>query len=152
MPYALTLHLLAAVIWVGGMFLAYVCLRPAAAAVLEPPQRLALWSALFSRFFRWVWVIVVVLIVTGHWMILLYGGFAALGLHVHLMLGSGYLMMALFAHLYFAPFRRLQRAVDGADWPVAGVQLNQIRRIVGINLLLGLLTVANASGGRFLYG
>ncbi|GGO82227.1 hypothetical protein GCM10011348_23120 [Marinobacterium nitratireducens] len=152
MPYAITLHLLAAVIWVGGMFLAYVCLRPVAASILEPPQRLRLWAALFGRFFRWVWACVLVLIITGHWMIALYGGFAAVGLHVHLMLVSGYLMMALFAHLYFAPFRRLQQAVDGADWPGAGQQLNQIRRIVGINLVLGLLTVANAVGGRLLYG
>ena len=35
---ALTLHLLSAVVWVGGMFAAYLCLRPAAGP-LEPPQR-----------------------------------------------------------------------------------------------------------------
>ncbi|MFC6671746.1 CopD family protein [Marinobacterium aestuariivivens] len=151
MPYALTLHLLAAVIWVGGMFLAYVCLRPVAASLLEPPLRLPLWSALFGRFFPWVWAAVVLLLVTGHWMIALFGGFAAVGLHVHIMLATGYLMIALFLHLYFAPFQRLKRAVAASEWPVAGIQLNQIRRIVGINLILGLVTIANAVAGRFLY-
>ncbi|NVK40394.1 MAG: CopD family protein [Oceanospirillaceae bacterium] len=151
MPYAITLHLLAAVIWVGGMFLAYVCLRPAAAAVLEPPQRLTLWAELFRRFFSWVWALVAILILSGHWMILQFGGFAAVGLHVHLMLVTGYMMMALFGHLYFAPFRGLRRAVASADWAAAGAQLNRIRRIVGINLVLGLVTIANAVGGRLLY-
>ncbi len=151
MSLAITLHLLAAVIWVGGMFLAYVCLRPVAATLLEPPLRLSLWSQLFSRFFPWVWGAVVVLALTGHWMIGLYGGMAAVGLHVHLMLASGYLMIALYLHLYFAPFQRLKKAVAATDWPAAAVQLNQIRRIVGINLLLGLVTVANAGGGRLLF-
>jgi len=47
------LHVLASVIWVGGMFFAHQCLRPAAIATLDPPQRLALWRAVFGRFFPW---------------------------------------------------------------------------------------------------
>ena len=42
MSVTITLHLLSAVIWVGGMFFAYMVLRPAAATLLEPPQRLPL--------------------------------------------------------------------------------------------------------------
>jgi putative copper export protein len=41
---ALAFHILGAVIWVGGMFAAYVCLRPAAGS-LEASHRLQLWSA-----------------------------------------------------------------------------------------------------------
>src|SRR5690606_5692971 len=58
------LHLLAAVVWVGGMFFAYMALRPAAATVLPPPQRLPLWTQTFRRFFPWVWITVVLLPVT----------------------------------------------------------------------------------------
>ncbi len=152
MSIAITLHLLAAVIWVGGMFFAYQCLRPVAAQVLEPPARLTLWRQVFARFFPWVWGVVLVLPITGHWMIELYGGFSRVGLHVHLMLALGYLMVALFLHLYFAPFGRLKRAVDAQNWAEGGQQLNQIRRIVGINLLLGLVVVLVASGGRYLIG
>ena len=38
---ALALHIFGAVVWVGGMFAIYVCLRPAL-STLEPPQRLRL--------------------------------------------------------------------------------------------------------------
>ncbi len=47
---ATSLHTVAAVLWVGGIFLAYRVLRPAAMA-LEPPQRLTLWADVFGRFF-----------------------------------------------------------------------------------------------------
>ena len=52
---AITLHLLAAVIWVGGMFFAYMALRPATGS-LEPSIRLTLWSQTLKRFFPWVWI------------------------------------------------------------------------------------------------
>lgn len=148
MSFALMLHLLAAVIWVGGMFFAYVCLRPVAASLLEPPLRLPLWANTFTRFFPWVWASVATLLVTGHIMIALYGGFGSIGKHVHIMLGIGYIMFLIFAHLYFAPFKRLKKAVAVSDWPLAGSNLNTIRKMVGINLVLGLLTIAVASGGR----
>ncbi len=65
------------------------------------------------------------------------------------MLGIGVLMMAINAHLYFVPWRRLRRAVEAADWAKAGVQLGVIRRIVAVNLILGLITVAIGASGRF---
>jgi uncharacterized membrane protein len=79
-----------------------------------------------------------------------FGGFAATGLNVHIMLVLGILMILIFLHVYFAPFRRLQRAVSEEDWPAGGKQLAQIRMMVGINLLLGLVTIGIASGGRYL--
>ena len=149
---AITLHVLSAVIWVGGMFFAYMALRPAAGA-LDPPQRLALWAGVFGRFFPWVWAAVILLLLSGYWMLFGYfGGFSGSGVHIHIMHGLGLLMMLLFLHLFFAPYRRLQRAVAASDWPLAGQQLGQIRRIVGINLILGLLVVTVASGGRYLLG
>ncbi|MGB0468713.1 MAG: DUF4149 domain-containing protein [Pontibacterium sp.] len=146
----ITLHILSAALWVGGMFFAYVCLRPVAAQLLEPPQRLPLWSQTFNRFFRWVWVCIALLILSGHWMIALLGGMAAVGLHVHLMLATGYLMIALFGHLFFVPYKRLKNAVAEEQWPVAAKQLNNIRIIVGTNLILGLITIIIGAGGRYL--
>ena len=81
MPLAITLHLLAAIIWVGGMFFAYMALRPVAGSLLEPPVRLKLWTQVFSRFFPWVWLTVLVLLITGLWMIFgVYGGMAKAGM------------------------------------------------------------------------
>lgn len=151
MSLALTLHLLAATIWVGGMFFAWMILRPVAVELLEPPQRLTLWYRAFQRFFPWVWGAVVALLATGLWMLFgAFGGMGNAGVHVHLMLVSGLAMMAIFLHIWFAPYPRLGKAVSAEDWPAGGRQLGQIRRLIGINLILGLATVAIASGGRFL--
>lgn len=148
---ALLLHVWSAVIWVGGMFFAWMVLRPVAAGQLEPPARLALWDGVFRRFFPWVFAAIAVLLATGYWMVLFfYGGFGHVGLYVHLMHWSGYAMILIFLHVYFAPFRRLRAAVAATDWPAGGRQLAQIRRLVGINLLLGLAVIAIASGGRHL--
>ena len=151
MGIALLLHVLAAVVWVGGMFFAYVALRPVAAVQLEAPARLALWSGVFRVFFPWVFAAIATLLLTGYWMVLsFYGGFDAVGLYVHLMIWTGYVMMLLFFHVFFAPYKRLKRAVAAEDWPAGGKSLAQIRVLIGINLTLGLAVVAIASGGRYL--
>ncbi|MFY0991980.1 DUF4149 domain-containing protein [Halomonas sp. C05BenzN] len=151
MAIAITLHVLAAVIWVGGMFFAWMILRPVAVSLLDPPQRLTLWRHVFQRFFPWVWAAVIVLLATGLWMLFaVFGGMAGARWHIHLMLLTGLAMTALFLHVWFAPYRRLTQAVTGEDWPRGGRALGQIRRLIGINLILGLATVAIAAGGRFL--
>lgn len=147
---AIVLHLLATVVWVGGMFFAHQCLRPAAVEVLDPPQRLRLWRETFGRFFPWVWASVVLLFGTGLWMMFrVFGGFQSPA-YVHVMFGIGLFMMAIFMHIFFAPYRRLVRAVEAQDWEAGGRALGQIRRFVGINLVLGLIVAAVASGGRWL--
>ncbi len=149
MFYSVAFHLLAAVIWVGGMFFAYNALRPAAAQVLEPPLRLELWIQVFRRFFVWVWLSIVLLLASGYWMLFSYfGGFAGAGLHIHIMHGGGILMVMIYSHVFFAPYRRLRHAVIVQDYPLAGAQLNQIRKLVGLNTLIGLLVIVVASAGR----
>ncbi len=147
---ALALHVIAAALWVGGMFLLHFSLRPNLGA-LEPPQRLTLMRGTLGRFFPVVWMDIAVLLATGYFLIFAaYGGFAGAGMHIHLMNGLGLVMMALFAHLFFAPWKRMRRAVEAGDWPTAGTNLGQIRLIVTINLALGLIVLAVASGGRYL--
>jgi len=146
---ALILHSLAAVVWVGGMFFALLALRPATAP-LDPGPRLELWSRVLARFFAWVIAAIGLLLISGYGMIFgVFGGFAGAGLHVHLMQALGIIMMLLFFHLYFAPWRRFRAAVARRDNPAAARQLVQIRRIVTINLFLGLVTVAVGSSGRY---
>ena len=151
MSIALFLHILAAVIWVGGMFFAHVVLRPVAAGQLEPPVRLTLWVGVFKRFFPMVFAAIATLLVTGYWMVLsFYQGFDAVGMHVHIMIWTGYVMMLIFFHVFFAPFKRLKRAVAAEEWAAGGKSLVQIRKLVGINLSIGLAVIAIASGGRYL--
>jgi uncharacterized membrane protein len=150
MGLAITLHVLAAVIWVGGMFFAYMALRPVAAARLEPPQRLPLWGGVFSRFFPWVWTAITLLLVTGYWMVFaVFGGMGQIGVHVHLMQGLGILMMLLYLHMYFAPYRRFRAALAAGDLAEAGRRLARIRQIFAVNLTLGLIVVVVGTGGRY---
>jgi uncharacterized membrane protein len=150
MPLAITLHVLSAVIWVGGMFFAYMALRPVAASLLEPPLRLPLWSKTFARFFPWVWAIIVLLPVTGYWMILeVFDGFGNIKLYIHIMQVTGIVMILIYLHLFFVPYRRMNNAITARDFPAAGKQLAVIRKLIGTNLILGLITITVASGGAY---
>jgi hypothetical protein len=55
MTFGLSVHNLAVVIWVGGMFFALVVLRPSAGH-LDPAVCLALWERVLQRFFVWSWL------------------------------------------------------------------------------------------------
>ncbi len=143
------LHVLAAVVWVGGMFFAYVVLRPSM-AMLEPAQRLPLWAGVFKRFFPWVWMVILVLLISGYGMIFsVWKGFASSPPHVHLMQLLGLLMMALFVWLYYRVYPLFRKAVSAEDWPAAGQALNRIRHIILVNLVLGIIVVLVAASGRF---
>lgn len=135
------LHILATVVWVGGMFFAHNCLRPVVLAQLEPPQRLKLWNGVFGRFFPWVWVSIALLVGTGQAIVIGMGGMAAVPVHIHVMVGIGYLMSLIFAFIFFVPYARLKKAVAAQDWPAGGQALNLIRKLVMTNLVLGLTNV-----------
>ncbi|MHB1232009.1 MAG: CopD family protein [Burkholderiales bacterium] len=146
---AILLHILGVVVWVGGMFFAYMALRPAAVQTLEPPQRLPLWAATFDRFFPWVWLSVIALLGSGLYLIVAHGGFAAAALYVDLMFAIGIIMILIFGHVYFAAFRRLTKRVAAQEWKAAGAALSQIRVLIGINLSLGIINIFIAILGKF---
>lgn len=143
----LFLHLASVIIWVGGMFFAYFCLRPAAVQVLQPPQRLPLWLETFRRFFRYVSVALILLIGSGLKM-LLNVGFAYAPPGWHAMMGLGLLMAAIFAYVYGALYPRLRHHSQAGAWPAAAAALNSIRRLVAVNLFLSLLVLIAAVSAR----
>src|SRR5258708_8321822 len=118
------------------MFFAHQVLRPAAAS-LEPGPRLILWSHVLGRFFAWVFAAIVLLLLTGYAMVFgVFAGFGGVGLHVHLMQGIGIVMMLLFFHLYFAPWRLFRAAVARQDCAARGLYLSQLPTTAPTNLLL----------------
>jgi uncharacterized membrane protein len=138
-------HLAAAIVWLGGMTFMLFALRPAAMAVLEPPQRLPLMARTMQRFFALVTVSVAVLLVTGFYMLGQAAktvGMAQVPIGWHIMLTLGVLMAAVFALLYLGPFRKLQSAVAVSDWAQAGQYLKRVAMLVHINFGLGWLAVA----------
>ncbi|OIR17441.1 copper resistance protein D [mine drainage metagenome] len=141
------IHLVAVLIWVGGMFFAYVVLRPAAVDVLQPPERLRLWNNVFRRFFNWVWGAVAAILASGLYMIYLYGGMSGVPRFVHIMLLLGLIMMGIYGYVFFACYVPLSLHVAKERWKEAGEILGKIRKLVGVNVVLGLLTVCVAMIG-----
>ncbi|MCP3669925.1 MAG: hypothetical protein GY814_05740 [Gammaproteobacteria bacterium] len=139
----LALHLLGTVVWVGGMFFAHMAMRQAANELLEPPLRLPFLKRVLDRFFTWVWLAVVLILASGYWIFLvLFNGQA--GLYVHLMQGVGLVMVVLFCFIYFAPYQRMGLALERQDIPAAAAQMAIIRKVIGVNLILGLVTTVIA--------
>jgi len=147
MMLALALHLLGAVIWIGGMLAMLLVVRPTVVAVLDPPLRLPFMAAALARFFPWVWGAVVLLPVSGYWLLLTpYGSFSAAPLYLHLMQLIGWIMIAIFLWIIRVSYPRLRGALDTQEIPVAAAALEQIRQLVGVNAVLGLLIVVVGAG------
>jgi uncharacterized membrane protein len=142
-----TLHVLAVVLWVGGMAFAHFFLRPAL-LVLEPPQRLKLMHAVLRRFFAAVLVLSALVLASGLWMIgrtarqvVQGGGSFVWPADWLLMTVVGVLMVAIFGHIRFVLYKRLHASVVAQQWPAAGAALGAIRQWVAVNLALGLALI-----------
>ncbi len=146
-PFLKMFHLLSVVVWVGGMFFAYMVLRPSAAEILQPPERLRLWDKVFSMFFKWVWLSVVLVLASGFYMISLMGGFASLPMYINLMMLLGIVMTLIYFYVFFKDYAAYAVLVGKQEWPAAGALLGTIRKLVGTNLGIGLLTVVVATIG-----
>jgi uncharacterized membrane protein len=135
------LHVVAAVVWLGGMSFMLLALRPSLATLEQPAQRMRLLATVLRRFFAGVWAAIGLLLLSGTYM---YGhaDAQAVPLGWHLMSGIGVLMFLIYGHLYFAPYRQLQRAVAAADWPTAAGRATLIARLVSVNFVLGWLAIA----------
>ena len=143
-----TIHVLAIVLWVGGMLFAHFFLRPSL-VLLEPPQRLRLMYEVLRRFFGAVSVAALLTLFTGLWMIgrvakqaVQSGGSFAMPLDWTVMAVLGVLMVAIFGHIRFVLFKRLAVAVKAADWPAGARAMEALRLWVVVNLGLGLAVIA----------
>jgi uncharacterized membrane protein len=139
---ALFLHLLGVAIWVGGMVFAHFCLRPALED-LSPQLRLPLWESVFGRFFNWVAAAVLVILLSGAVLMMYFGGSHA-NWQIHTMMGLGILMMLIYGHIRFAVFPRIRRAVQAQNWPNGARAVGTVRRLVVINMVLGVVTIGVA--------
>ena len=135
---ALFFHIAAAIVWMGGMVFMVLALRPALAP-LDAPARLRVVAAALSRFLTLVAISIALLLLTGGFMFS-DAGSAPLGWNA--MAALGVLMMLVFGHIAFVPYRRLKRAVAGQDWPAGGAAVAQITLLAKINLGLGWIAIA----------
>ena len=142
-PVLLFVHVLSVVVWVGGMFFAHFCLRPAALRLLEPPQRLPLWTATLGAFLRYAALAVVLILLSG-FALFFEAGFRQAPAGWHVMTGIGLVMAGIFAWVYGVLYPRLRCHSAAGAWAEAGAALNGIRRLVTANLVLALLTLVAA--------
>jgi uncharacterized membrane protein len=152
MLYALlkTLHVLAVVLWVGGMMFVHFMLRPAL-GVLEPPARLALMHGVLKRFFGAVLWAALLSLATGLWMIgrtaktvVQAGGQFVWPFDWLAMAILGTLMVAIFGHIRFVLWKRFDRAQQAGDAVPAATALASIRSWVLANLVIGVVVIVLA--------
>lgn len=136
------IHLLAVIVWIGGMFFAHYCLRPVAAEQLSLPQRLPLMASVLGRFFRFVTVALLLLWASGIARFVQVG--AGMPWNWHAMAGIATAMTIIFGVIVLRHYSRLQAAVAAQDWPAGGKAMDWIRKLVTTNLILGVVTVAVA--------
>jgi uncharacterized membrane protein len=155
-PYAIlkAFHLLAVIVWVGGMAFMLFCLRPAA-RVLEPPARVSLMHAATQRFIAVVVGAVSVIFVCGAAMIAIAWSTAKraglafnMPLDWYTMIVGFFVMLAILIHVRAVLFRRLDAAVREQRWADGASALGAIRWEVSLNLVIGaLITVFVRLGG-----
>jgi uncharacterized membrane protein len=139
--WVLAVHVLCAVIWVGGMFFAYVVLRPSL-SVLEPIQRIALHTQIFRRFFLIVWHVMPLILLSGFAALFgLFGGPATAPWNVSVMMLLGLIMSAVFLLIVFGPYARFRRTTDRTTIVAS---MDRIRKLIAVNLVLGIVTVVVA--------
>jgi len=145
---ALFIHLLCAAFWVGGMATMHFAVRPSAVATLEPPLRLRMLAATLRRFFVGVDASVTLLFASGVGMIMAAGGFRGLHWRIEAMMSIAIVMAAIYVYIRASVFRAMRRAVEESAWPVAAARLDTVRKLVTLNLVLGVVVFAVATIGR----
>ncbi len=134
-------HVLGATVWVGGMVFALFILRPSL-GLLPPGQRLSLHAAVFTRFFRVIWHVMPLVLLTGYGMVFgVYGGFAGVNPVIHVMHTIGVVMAVIFAVIFFGPWRAMRAALAVGDTPGAAGAADRIRKLVLANMVLGVIAI-----------
>lgn len=146
---AITLHVLAVIVWIGGMFFSFTALRPTLNS-LDTLTAARLWAGVLGRFLPWVWGAIAVILASGVYMVFnSYDGFAHVPWFVQFMMGVGLMMMAAMGHVTFAPFKRLKGAVARNDEAAAAKSMGQIRMIMAVTLALGVVVVIVIMSGAY---
>lgn len=142
-----TIHLLAIIVWIGGMSFVHFFLRPALAP-FEPSVRLKLMHDVLGRFFAAVTVASLLAVGSGVAMLMALPAGMRIPTAWALMGVLGVIMLMIYLHVRVALYARLSRAVMAADWPAGALALGAIRRWVATNLAIGVAIVVVTLLGR----
>lgn len=130
------IHLLSVVLWVGGMAFIMLVLR-SGLLTIEPTTRVKVQGALFRRFFRTVWHVMPIAVISGLLLLILSYNHQPMPWPVMVMQTGGILMAAIFVGMFMVPNRRLQAKL--ADGTATAEDLVPVRRLVLLNLAIGTI-------------
>jgi len=145
------LHILAAVIWIGGMLFLSLIAAPVLRRVDSPLVRQDLFRAMAQRFRRLVWICIVVLIPTGIVNVLYYGNTAASSpymkvLHIKLGLVVFLVIMGMLHDFVIGPRAGRAMARDGLLPTGTDLLIVALAPWIGrFNLLLGIVILLLAA-------
>jgi uncharacterized membrane protein len=146
---AFVIHIPAIIIWLGSLFLLVVVLGPGARS-LDVAATLSLWPRVLSRFFVWGGVSLILILATGVAMVFMkFGGYGSVPTIHRFNMVVGVPAIALYAYLFFIPWRRLRHALTVDDGSAATKNLRQIQRLGAVVLALGLLATVVSAIGRY---
>jgi uncharacterized membrane protein len=144
------LHIVAAIVLVGGLFFASVVIRPIARD-LDIETASALWQQMLSRFFVWGWISLLLILATGIGMVFLkFGGFSGVPMIHRGNMVVGIPAIVLFGYLFFGPWQRYRRTISRRDWNGAAKDIIRIRVVMGLILVLGLVASVVSAVGRYI--
>ena len=137
------IHLLSVVLWVGGMAFLLLTLRAGIGAI-DPSARLVLQGAVYRRFFRTIWQVMPMAVVSGLLLLILLYSHQKMPWEVMVMQTGGILMAALFIGMVLVPNKRFQAKLAAGTATAADAA--PVRRLLWITLGIGaiiLVSVAN---------
>ncbi len=138
-------HMLAAVVWIGGMVFNLLVVRPSM-GVVDLPQRLKLADNILRRFIPVVWISVGLLVLTGLLMtlkrvasfeILLKTGYGNI---LILKLTLVAVMISIVVLIRYSLLPRFESLIDSQSSALNKV-LGQMVTLVKVNLVLGVLVL-----------
>jgi uncharacterized membrane protein len=115
---------------------------------LEPHHRLPLLLGIFDRFFPWVWGAVITILASGYWILFTHYENET-GFWLNFMSVVGTLMAAIFIFIYALPYHQLSTALKSDDMPRAVAAITQIRQLILVNLILGVIVTLIAIVGKY---
>jgi uncharacterized membrane protein len=149
MTAALPLHILATIVWLGGLFLLCVVFPPSTRN-LDSKTALSLWHKILSLFFVWAWISMALILATGIAIVFLkFGGFSGIPTIHRWNMAIGIPAIVLYCYLYFVPWQRSRCAMSRQDWGAAERDITQARIIMAIILTLGLVASVVSAVARY---
>jgi uncharacterized membrane protein len=144
-------HQIGVLIWIGSLFFVRLVLLPATAATRAPMDRMSFRLAAYRRMFRWGWVSMLLVWGSGLWS-LRAPELTKLPLHVEIMAAIAGVMVLLHLVGFLVLYLNMEIAVQEERLIGAAKNNFWMRKLIWVNLILGLAAALLGASGGYLFG